>query len=85
MKTLQLFINEYSDLNKLRGGIYTFEAIHNDAPYVICSRETCDLIKAISLEEMDYEINNDAYRVGMYCGYKILTDNTLPFGEVKLR
>ena len=88
---LQLFINEYSDinkdLNKLHESIYTFNVTHNDDPYIVCSRETCSLIEAISSNEMYYEINNDIHngKVGMYCGYKILTDNTLPFGKVKLR
>ena len=82
MQYLYLFINEQEDMNRLMNGIYMFHAIHDYEPYVVCSAKTCDSMEDLTKE---HKIVDNTGRLGMYRGYKILIDDTLPFGEVRLR
>lgn len=83
MQCLHLFMRTEEDLNNLMNGIHTFHAIYMQEPYVICSAETCDLIPYCNLEEKTE--NENVGRLGVYCGSKVLIDDTLPFGEIRLR
>lgn len=83
MKEISLVIEEhFYDLNELNKGIDVFRAAYGCDPYIVCSHETQNIIPRIELLKT-YEEEN-AY-IGMYKGYKVLTDNTLSFGEVKIR
>ena len=70
------------DLYKLNKEINVFRAEHNYDPYIVCSDETQNVFPGIELCQTYEEVNS---YIGMYKGYKVLTDNTLPFGEVKVR
>lgn len=88
MSDLQLNLNDDQGINKLIYAINMFRAAYNYEPYIICSKETCKLIESVSFKEYTYdtsEYDTAKGRVGTYIGYKILIDNTLSFGEVKIR
>ena len=70
---------KFYELNK---EINVFLAEHNCDPYIVCSDEAQNVFPEIKLCKT-YEEENS--HICMYKGYKILTDNTLPFGEVKIR
>lgn len=82
MKEISLFINDTDNLNKLNKVLIIFRAAYNCDPCVVCSHETKNIIPEIELCKT-YEDENS--HIGMYKGYKVLTDNTLSFGEVKIR
>ena len=88
MNEFQLNLNDNQGINKLHYAINMFRAAHNYEPYIICSKETCELIKSVSFKEYTYdtfEYDTAKGIVGTYIGYKILIDNTLSHGEVKIR
>lgn len=84
MKELQLNLNSEPNLKILITGLDMFWAIHNYAPYIVCSNETCKLIETLNFKETNTH-DTSAGRVGIYHGYQILVDNNLSYGEVKIR
>ena len=98
MQVINFSLTPYEcDLGTLDAGILVFQAAYGCDPYVICSDKTKNMIATYATRNMEiyerniykYERNIDKYdensRINSYRGYKIFTDNTLPFGKIQIR
>lgn len=83
MQDIQLFLNVNTmNFDVLDEGIYMFIAQHNYEPYIVCSKETQNIIAAHVVWRI-HSTNNNYFDT--YKGYKILIDRTLQFGEIRIR
>ena len=76
------------DLAKLDKMIDTYQCYTGETnPYLLMNKSTIDAIPAVdntmsNLRQIDSEVNGI---IGCLHGYKIFRDDTLEFGEVKIR
>lgn len=78
-------LNTPMNLQTLNNGLHKFYIMYGYNLRIICSKKTIDSIQ-LHLEEIyeKYECSAKG-RIGTYTGHKILEDNTLPLGVVKLK
>ena len=84
-------IVEKIDVNKLNEKIAEFVYRENYQPYIFANKETLDILTKPIEQELEFKSSvtglTSSYKglVGKYQGRKMFRDDTLRFGEIKLR